>query len=34
MDNIDHMKALEELDGHQIKIYNVLKVHQNEEDGE
>ncbi|KAH0773711.1 hypothetical protein KY290_010848 [Solanum tuberosum] len=31
MDNKDHVKALEELDGHQIKTYNVLKVHPSEE---
>uniref|UniRef100_M1DXT3 Uncharacterized protein n=1 Tax=Solanum tuberosum TaxID=4113 RepID=M1DXT3_SOLTU len=28
MDSKDHVKSLEELDGHQIKTYNVLNVHQ------
>ena len=30
MDSIDQKKALEELDGLQIKAYNVWKVHQSE----
>ncbi|WMV14249.1 hypothetical protein MTR67_007634 [Solanum verrucosum] len=31
MDSMDHVKALEELDGHKIKKYNVWKVHLSEE---
>ena len=33
-DNMDHMEALEELDGLQIKKYNVWKVHQIKEKDE
>ena len=31
MDSMDRVKALEELDGHKIKKYNVWKVHLSEE---